>query len=288
MIGVINVCKPKNVTSSNVVVKVKKLLGIKRVGHMGTLDPLASGVIPICVGKATRLFDYFLKKQKTYIATFSFGFQTTTLDLEGEVEEKSANIPTKEQVESALKTFVGKISQLPPQFSSKKVGGQKSCDMARKGIQVKLKECPVEIFEYELLRQIDNATFEFKITCSAGTYIRSLARDLGKKLNSCATMVNLIRIAAGNFKIENSLKYEDFSAESLKSNLLPLEKVLKDFKKVEVCQNEYKDLLSGKEIFGTLEKDFNGDCAVLFGKKVVAISSAKGGNLKLKTFLAEE
>ncbi len=287
MIGVINACKPKNVTSSNVVVRIKKLLGIKKVGHMGTLDPLASGVIPVCVGKATRLFDYFLKKQKTYIATFTFGFETTTLDLEGEVVKKSSNIPTKQEVENAIKLFLGKISQLPPQFSSKKVDGQKSCDLARKGKEVKLKECPVEIFEYKLINQINVATFQFRIACSAGTYIRSLARDLGNKLNSCATMVDLVRIKTGNFKIEDSLKYEDFSKESLIENLIPIEKVLQDFKKIEIGSKQYKDLLSGKIVNNACEKDCNEDCAVLFDKKIVAIATSLNGNIKLKTFLAD-
>ena len=121
MIGIVNINKPKGVTSSNVVVKIKKLLNIKKVGHMGTLDPLASGVLPICIGKATRLFDYFLKKQKTYIAQFKFGEETNTLDLEGEVVKTSKNIPTLNQVEDALKFFIGEIDQIPPMFSSKRL-----------------------------------------------------------------------------------------------------------------------------------------------------------------------
>lgn len=245
MIGVLNINKPRGVTSSQVVVKVKKILNTKKVGHMGTLDPLASGVLPICVGKATRLFDYFLKKQKTYIAHFQFGKETTTLDLEGEVVKTSNNIPNLEEVKNAIKNFIGKISQIPPNYSSKKIDGRKAYNLARKGQDVELKPCEVTIFEYQLLKQIDNATFEFLITCSAGTYIRALARDLGYALNSCATMTSLLRTKTGAFSLEDAVNIENITREELEKKLIPIEAVLADFEKITLLKSDFQRLLNG-------------------------------------------
>ena len=229
MIGVLNINKPRGVSSSFVVVKLKKLLNTKKVGHMGTLDPLAQGVLPICVGRATKLFDYFLKKQKTYIATFEFGYQTSTLDLEGEVEEKTQVLPTKEQLISATQKMVGKSLQLPPKYSSKKVAGKKACDLIRSGKQVELKPCEIEIFDFKLLSEVAPNTYEFEITCSAGTYIRSIARDLALQVCSLATMTKLVRTKSGSFSLDNALDFEKLEEINLKEKLIPLEEVLKDY-----------------------------------------------------------
>lgn len=245
MIGVLNINKPRGVTSSQVVVKIKKILNTKKVGHMGTLDPLASGVLPICVGKATRLFDYFLKKQKTYIAHFQFGIETTTLDLEGEIVKTSNNIPTLQEVENGVKTFLGQISQVPPNYSSKKIDGKKAYDLARKGQNLALKPCLVTIYNYQLLKQIDNNTFEFLITCSAGTYIRSLARDLGYKLNSCATMTSLLRTKTGNFCLEDAINLENITKEELEKKLIPIKTILADFEKIILKKQDFQRLLNG-------------------------------------------
>ena len=285
MIGIVNINKPKGVTSSNVVVKVKKLLNLKRVGHMGTLDPLASGVLPICIGKATRLFDYFLKKQKTYIAQFKFGEETNTLDLEGEVVKTSNNIPTLNQVEESLKKFIGEIEQIPPMFSSKKINGKKAYDLARKGEEIELAPCKVVIYDYKILNQINDNTFEFLITCSAGTYIRCLARDLGKDLNSCATMVSLIRTKTGNFYIENSIDYESLSKEILLSNIVSLEQILIDFEKVVISQQDFQRLLNGLPLKKeNLKPDVN--YVVYVENSVIGIGIIENENLKIKTYLA--
>ena len=285
MIGIVNINKPKGVTSSNVVVRVKKLLNLKRVGHMGTLDPLASGVLPICIGKATRLFDYFLKKQKTYIAQFKFGEETNTLDLEGEVIKTSNNIPTLNQVEESLKKFIGEIDQIPPMFSSKKINGKKAYDLARKGEESDLAPCKVFIYDYKVLNQINENTFEFLITCSAGTYIRCLARDLGKDLNSCATMVSLIRTKTGNFHIENSIDYESLSKEILLENIVSLEQVLIDFEKVVISQQDFQRLLNGLPLKKeNLKPDVN--YAVYVENGVIGIGIIENENLKSKTYLA--
>lgn len=283
MIGVLNINKPKGITSSDVVVKIKKALNTKKVGHMGTLDPLACGVLPICVGKATRLFDYFLKKQKTYIAQFKFGEETDTLDLEGKIVKTSNNIPTKEEVEKAIKTFLGTSKQLPPVFSSKKINGKKACDLARKGQEVILKHCDIYLYEYKLIKQISNNTYEFEITCSAGTYIRCLARDLGEKLNSCATMVFLQRIKAGPFTLENSIDFKDITKEKLEDKILPLEEVLIDFEKLVISKQDFQRLLNGLTL--TINKQENVNYAVMCDNKVIGIGQVLNNNLKLKTFL---
>ena len=286
MIGIVNINKPKGVTSSNVVVKIKKLLNIKKVGHMGTLDPLASGVLPICIGKATRLFDYFLKKQKTYIAQFKFGEETNTLDLEGEVVKTSKNIPTLNQVEDALKFFIGEIDQIPPMFSSKKINGKKAYDLARKGEEIELAPCKVIIYDYKVLNQIDSNTFEFLITCSAGTYIRCLARDLGNILNSCATMVSLIRTKTGVFEIENSIDYENLSKDVLFSNIIPLEQVLIDFEKLVITQQDFQRLLNGLPLkVSNLKQNIN--YVIFCDNKVIGIGNCENDNLKIKTYLAD-
>ncbi len=294
MIGVLNINKPKNVTSSQVVVRIKKLLKTGKVGHIGTLDPLASGVLPICVGKATRLFDYFLKKQKTYIARFTFGTQTDTLDLEGEIVKTSQNIPTKTQIESVLPSFIGEIEQIPPMYSSKKIDGKKAYDLARRGVQIELKPCKLTIYNYKLVNQMDEKTFEFEITCSAGTYIRALARDLGEKLNSCATMTNLLRTATGNFKLENSIDFNTLTPEILINNLIPLGEVLADFEKIVITKQIFQKLLNGQtvnvkdnqiSVNNTINKDV--PYAVMMENKVVGIGYIINNNLKIKTYLLD-
>lgn len=286
MIGIININKPAKVTSSNVVVKIKKLLNLKKVGHMGTLDPLAQGVLPICVGKATRLFDYFLKKQKTYIARFKFGEETDTLDLEGQVIRTSQKIPTLQELNSAVKSFIGEIEQIPPMFSSKKIDGKKAYDLARQGAKIDLAPCKVTIFDYQVLNQIDENIFEFLITCSAGTYIRSLARDLGNFVDSCATMTNLIRTKSGKFEIENAVDYSTLTKEVIIKNLMPLEEVLSDFDSIDISAQQFQRLLNGLPLTN-IEIREGIDCAVYCEEKVIGIGIKKDNQFTLKTFLAD-
>lgn len=298
MIGVININKPRGVTSSQVVVKIKKLLNLKRVGHMGTLDPLAQGVLPICIGKATRLFDYFLKKQKTYIATFEFGKQTTTLDLEGEVEKTSEHIPNYAEIENSLKEFKGKIMQLPPVYSSKKVGGKKACDEIRRGNSIELKPCEVEIFEYKLLKQIDSKTFEFQITCSAGTYIRSLARDLGEAVGSCATMTKLIRTKSGVFDLNSAVDFDTLTQDIIQKEILSLESVLRDFESIEISSQNFQRLLNGLKLDVNAITNIpnnikSGQHGIQYYKvicqnKIVGIGVVENNTLKIKTYLLDD
>lgn len=285
MIGVLNAYKPKNKTSGAVVLAVKKLLNIRQVGHLGTLDPLASGVLPLTIGKATKLFDYFLTKRKTYIAEFTFGYQTNTLDLEGEIEKTCDYIPTESELKNAIKEyFLGKIPQKPPDFSSKKINGQTAHKLARAGIKLDLAPKEIEIYEFELLSKIDEKTFSFKITCSAGTYIRSIARDLGEYVKSCGTMTNLKRTNVGEFLLTDALNFEEFTRENIEKNIIPLETVLSSFDKISVTELEFKKLRDGIKIDIIGAKNTANDVCVCLNGKVVGMGKIAENKLRVKTY----
>ena len=243
MLGFLNINKPSGVTSNYIVSNIRKKLKIKKVGHFGTLDPLASGVLPIAIGRATKLFDYFLEKEKEYIATFQFGYLTDTLDSEGKVIETSKNIPTEEEIIEILKTFIGKQNQIPPMYSAKNINGVRAYTLARMGEIVELAPKEIEIYDIAILEKIDNNTYKFLIKCSSGTYIRSIARDLGKKLNTFATMIGLIRTKSGCFEIENSVTIDKYN----ENDILKIEDVLK-LPEIIVNPDSYKQLSNGVKI----------------------------------------
>ena len=192
MNGFINVIKPVGATASDVVVKLKFLLQEKKIGHLGTLDPGASGVLPIAVGQATRLFDFLTDKVKYYRAFFTFGKTTDTLDAYGVLTESSDVIPDENAIKGVLTGFVGEFDQIPPVYSAKSVGGVRSYKLARSGAEVELKPKRVSIYEIRLISQKSDDTFVVDIKCSAGTYIRSLARDIAQACGTVGYMGDLI------------------------------------------------------------------------------------------------
>lgn len=208
MFGFLNVYKPVGMTSHDVVSKLRKLTNIKQIGHTGTLDPFAEGVLPVCIGKATRLIE-FLEDDKEYLATVQFGVSTTTYDREGEVIYTSDKKLVSEDIKNALKAFEGEISQLPPIYSAIKVKGKKLYEYARSGQEVEIKPRKVTIENIEL-KSFDEKLqqAEILIKCSKGTYIRSIANDLGQKLECGAHLIKLVRTQAGRFRIENSVNLE--------------------------------------------------------------------------------
>lgn len=208
MFGFLNVYKPVGMTSHDVVSKLRKLTNIKQIGHTGTLDPFAEGVLPVCIGKATRLIE-FLEDDKEYLATVQFGVSTTTYDREGEVIYTSDKKLVSEDVKNALKAFEGEISQLPPIYSAIKVKGKKLYEYARSGQEVEIKPRKVTIENIEL-KSFDEKLqqAEILIKCSKGTYIRCIANDLGQKLECGAHLIKLVRTQAGRFRIENSVNLE--------------------------------------------------------------------------------
>ena len=183
MTGFICVDKAEGVSSAAEVNVIKKLTKTP-CGHMGTLDPMASGVLPVAIGNAARLFDYFLEKRKTYVAVFRFGVDSDTLYTTGQMRLNAGYVPTKEQISNVLNDFVGEINQVPPRYSAKNVSGMRSYELARKGVEFELPPKKVTIYSLNLLEQKDTDSFSFKIECGGGTYIRSLARDLGKRLTT--------------------------------------------------------------------------------------------------------
>ena len=227
MFGFLNVYKPIGKTSHDVVAVLRRVTKIKQIGHTGTLDPFAEGVLPICIGKATRLIEY-LNDDKAYIGTIQFGSSTTTYDTEGEIVKTSDKVVTQEDVEDCLKYFRGEIEQLPPIYSAIKVNGKKLYEYAREGQEVKIEPRKVTIFELELVNfDMQKQQAEVKIICSKGTYIRSIANDLGEKLGVFGHLIKLVRIKAGEFYVENSIKLEDLNTvEVVLSNLIyPTEKL---------------------------------------------------------------
>ncbi len=228
-LGFFNVDKPSGVTSGTVVNKCKWLTGTP-CGHMGTLDPLASGVLPIGIGNAARLFDYFLEKEKEYIAQFTFGVSSDTLDSTGALVH-GGRIPTAEEIAAVLPTFLGDIMQIPPKYSAKNVNGKRGYDLARAGVEFELAAKKVRIYGMELLGKAEEENaFCVKIRCGGGTYIRSLARDIAEKLGTNAVMSALRRTKSGIFGVDGAIPYSllerDLSAAELEKFVIPTESVL--------------------------------------------------------------
>lgn len=207
--GLILVNKPVGITSFKLVHIIRKKLNVKKTGHCGTLDPLASGLMIVLVGKYTKLQDKFMKQDKVYHATIRLGLKTDSGDLDGKIISQSDfSHVTKELIGQVCKSFIGKINQIPPMYSALKVNGQKLYELARKGITVDRKPREITIYCIDLTDyQKDN--FSIRVKCSSGTYIRTLAEDIGKKLNTDTVLINLIREEIGNYKLSDALNIDD-------------------------------------------------------------------------------
>lgn len=214
MNGIININKPQGITSFDVIRKLRKILSIRKIGHTGTLDPLATGVLIVCVGKATKLVQDIEKKEKEYIAEFDLGYKTDTYDIQGKTLDKVDNFSvTKEELETVLKNYIGDIKQVPPMYSAIKINGEKLYELARRGETIERAARDISIFSLELL-EFNGKKVKIKCVVSKGTYIRSLIYDIGEDLKTFATMTSLIRTKVGNENIDNSFTLE--TIESLK------------------------------------------------------------------------
>jgi tRNA pseudouridine55 synthase len=231
MHGVINFLKPPGMTSHDAVQMARRVTGIKRIGHSGTLDPAAAGVLPLCVGSATRLCEYLLQHDKEYIAESTFGYETDTLDAVGEIIKTQPDFtPQKEDIQNALQHFTGDQQQIPPHYSALKKDGKKLYDLARAGELPELEPRRVQIHELELLHFVPvtndaPARAMLRVKCGSGTYIRSLIRDIAHHLGGCATMTFLVRTKSGACSIEDARTAEEIQ-ENPAACLLPLAKVL--------------------------------------------------------------
>lgn len=224
MTGFLNIYKPAGMSSAAVVNRVKRLTRTP-CGHMGTLDPLAEGVLPVGVGNATRLFDYFLQKRKRYTARFRFGATTETLDAEGEIV-LGGRIPSAEEIEGALGAFCGEIMQTPPRYSAVSVNGRRGYALARAGVAFEPSAKKVVVEAFRLERQTSPDTFEFNIVCGAGTYVRSLVRDLAASLGTNGYMTFLRRDASGIFTTETAVLLDTLTAENVGEFMIATESVL--------------------------------------------------------------
>lgn len=253
MNGFVNVLKPVGATASDVVVCLKGVLH-EKVGHLGTLDPGAAGVLPVAVGNATKLFNFLTDKVKVYRAHFTFGKTTDTLDSYG-VVTVTGTVPTESDVRNAVKKLVGELDQLPPAYSAISVGGVKAYKLARNGVDVQLKTRKITVFDFKLIRQESENTFVFDITCSAGTYIRSLARDLAETLGTVGYMSCLIRLQSGCFLLENAYTMDEIK-EKKQDCVLPVDFAIADLERYDVPSKFFDDLDNGRKVVCSFDNGY--------------------------------
>ena len=281
LFGFLNIYKPVGMTSHDVVAVLRRVTKIKQIGHAGTLDPFAEGVLPICVGKATRLIEY-LQDDKEYLATVQFGASTNTFDLDGEKTSVYDKKVTKSEVEEGLKAFQGEISQLPPIFSAIKVKGKKLYEYARKGEEVEIQPRKVVIENIELKAfDEENQQAQILIKCSKGTYIRSIANDLGQNLGCGGYLVKLIRTQAGSFRVENSVQLDGIEVE--KNLVNPL--AVLSLPKIAVSDEDLARIKNGMPIEFLSREDVKfGNFVILVYNdvEICAVGVADGNKIKLK------
>lgn len=278
LFGFLNIYKPVGMTSHDVVSVLRRVTKIKQIGHTGTLDPFAEGVLPICIGKATRLIEY-LQDDKEYLATVQFGAATNTFDLDGEKVFTSDKKVSRDDIKEGLKSFEGEILQFPPIFSAIKVKGKKLYEYARKGEEVEIQPRKVVIENIEL-KNFDEELQQAQILlkCSKGTYIRSIANDLGKNLGCGGYLIKLIRTQAGKFRVENSVQLDRIDVES---NLInPLD--ILNLPKIAVDNDDLARIKNGMPIYKTCDKIGNFVSLIYNVVEICAVGIADGEKIKLK------
>lgn len=251
MNGIINFYKPKGITSHGAVNFFRKLTGIKRIGHTGTLDPNAEGILPICIGKATRVSEYLLSADKAYMGELILGQATDTQDKDGKVINTSSKTVSEEDIRNSFSKFKGEILQIPPMYSALKHKGKKLYDLAREGKTVERTPRNINIYDLEIKEITNNRKVSFYVKCSRGTYIRTLSHDIGEDLGTFAYMSKLTRVEVGPFSMKNSYRkdeLEDLGKDEIKELLLPIDYALMQFEKINMPSEFYKNLKNGMKI----------------------------------------
>lgn len=289
MNGIININKPLGITSHDVVYRLRKLLGIKKIGHTGTLDPDASGVLPMCIGRGTKVADMLTAKDKQYVAEMTLGLATDTLDASGTVTETAEVNVTEQDIENAIQKFVGDIEQIPPMYSAIKVDGKKLYELAREGIEIDRKPRSVRIDNIEVLDiDLEENKISIRVDCSKGTYIRTLCDDIGRELGCFAHMSKLERTKSGRFDIKDAYtlsQIEEMLEKGDMGFLVPVDVVFEEYERLTITEKKAKKMCNGTQI--SLQGLVEGKTYRVYDEKgnFLTISKAENGLLKiLKTF----
>ena len=292
MNGFLCVLKPPGMTSSDVVVRVRRKLprGTK-VGHAGTLDPEAAGVLPLMVGRAARLFDYLVEKEKEYVAQLVPGFETDTQDAHGQIVAGEGERMTRAQLEAVLPQFIGEIGQIPPMFSALKRDGQKLCDLARQGVQVELEPRPTQVFSIDVLHELEDGGFLLRIRCGRGTYIRTLVNDIGRASGCRAHMGYLLRTRTGMFHLDDARTVEELdAAEDLGALLLPMDAPLGHLPRVDVREEAERFVRNGNALKRRelkSEPPLHVPTRLYIGSRFAGVGRWQGGAMKFDVMLLE-
>ena len=268
--GWLIVDKPRDMGSTDVVNMTRRMFNAKKNGHAGTLDPFATGVLPVAFGEATKLLPMVTDGQKEYEFVLQWGAETNTGDSEGEIVSRCEKIPCWKDILAVLPQFIGEITQVPPAFSAIKINGQRAYDLARRGEDVAIPERKVEIYALELLEELPDCQARFRVTCSKGTYVRTLGRDLARKLGTLGYLQELRRTKCGKFSLEDTILLENLKkvvhTDTLKEFLLPLITSLRDIAVLAVSEADAAKLRLGQ---GLSPKNY--DIDNLTGKQAVAV-----------------
>lgn len=279
MFGFLNVNKPVGITSHDVISRLRRVLKIKQIGHAGTLDPMASGVLPIAVSGATKLLDY-LPSEKEYVADFKLGYISASYDTEVELEKYSDKVCTCGDINNILPSFCGEIRQKPPIYSAIKVGGKKLYEFARAGETAEIPERTIFVSKIELLK-FDEAsqTGKILVNCSKGTYIRSIIHDIGQKLGTGAVMSGLERVLSGGMTVVNSMSLtDDITVQDVENNLISPEKII-PFEKIEITDAEYQKVKNGNSITKDIK---DGHKYILYKSEIIAFAESSEKVVKIK------
>lgn len=281
MIGIVLLNKPKGLTSNTAMQKVRRALGVRKAGHTGTLDPMATGMLPICIGRATRLCSYFLDVDKTYRATIQLGEQTSTGDAEGEVVmTKPLPELTEELIQGVFEKFTGQISQIPPMYSALKHEGKKLYELARKGVEIEREPRKITIYHLEL-EAFDHHSITINVRCSKGTYIRVLGEDIAGALGTCGHLTMLERTACAGFEPTQMHTLEEIT-DNPTAYILPIDKAL-DWPQCAITQDDLERLQQGREI--EINATENGLHLFMLDKTVVAFGEVDHGQLNWRKLL---